>query len=92
MDWEAFAAGAELVSYFRWRQAPFAQEQMHEALLLPDSTLNEAWYAARDIAAEIAAKSITLETELDDEARTQDVTALEIDQLAELMDGNDMAA
>ena len=62
MDWEAFAAGAELVSYFRWRQAPFAQEQMHEALLLPDSTLNEAWYAARDIAAEIAAKSITLET------------------------------
>jgi beta-galactosidase len=58
--WEAFAAGAELVSYFRWRQAPFAQEQMHEALLLPDSTLNEAWYAARDIAAEIADAGITL--------------------------------
>lgn len=29
---EAFAAGAEIVSYFRWRQAPFAQEQMHEGL------------------------------------------------------------
>jgi beta-galactosidase len=60
--WEAFAAGAELVSYFRWRQAPFAQEQMHEALLLPDSTLNEAWYAARDIAAEIEKYSIALQT------------------------------
>lgn len=59
--WEAFAAGSELVAYFRWRQAPFAQEQMHEALLLPDSTLNEAWYAARDIAAEINAKGIKLQ-------------------------------
>jgi beta-galactosidase len=59
--WEAFAAGAELVSYFRWRQAPFAQEQMHEALLLPDSTLNEAWYASRDIAAEIEKHAITLQ-------------------------------
>jgi beta-galactosidase len=59
--WEAFAAGAELVSYFRWRQAPFAQEQMHEALLLPDSTLNEAWYASRDIAAEIEKHDIELE-------------------------------
>ena len=26
---EAFAHGADCVSYFRWRQAPFAQEQMH---------------------------------------------------------------
>ncbi|KCZ93390.1 beta-galactosidase [Hyphomonas johnsonii] len=34
--WEAFAHGAEFVSYFRWRQAPFAQEQMHAGLLLPD--------------------------------------------------------
>jgi beta-galactosidase len=58
--WEAFAAGAELVSYFRWRQAPFAQEQMHEALLLPDSTLNEAWFAARDVAGEIDKAGITL--------------------------------
>lgn len=35
--WEAFAHGAEVVSYFRWRQAPFAQEQMHAGLLRPDS-------------------------------------------------------
>jgi beta-galactosidase len=33
---EAYAHGAELVSYFRWRQAPFGQEQMHAGLLRPD--------------------------------------------------------
>ena len=36
--WEAFAHGAELVSYFRWRQAPFAQEQFHAGLNRPDGT------------------------------------------------------
>jgi beta-galactosidase len=35
--WEAFAHGAEVVSYFRWRQFPQAQEQMHAGLLRPDS-------------------------------------------------------
>lgn len=30
--WEAFAHGADVVSYFRWRQAPFAQEQNHAGL------------------------------------------------------------
>jgi beta-galactosidase len=39
---EACAHGAELTSYFRWRQAPFAQEQMHAGLLRPDSTEAEA--------------------------------------------------
>ena len=33
---EALAHGAEVVSYFRWRQAPFAQEQMHAGLLRAD--------------------------------------------------------
>ena len=33
---EAAAHGAEFVSYFRWRQAPFAQEQMHAGLNRPD--------------------------------------------------------
>lgn len=51
---EAMAHGAELVSYFRWRQAPFAQEQMHAGLLRPDSQaapgLDEAIQAASDIA------------------------------------------
>ena len=35
-SWEAIAHGAEVVSYFRWRQAPFAQEQMHAGLQRPD--------------------------------------------------------
>ncbi|MGB9144130.1 MAG: beta-galactosidase [Aestuariivirga sp.] len=33
--WEALAHGAEVVSYFRWRQATSAQEQMHAGLNLP---------------------------------------------------------
>ncbi len=36
--WEAFAHGADFVSYFRWRQLPFGQEQMHAGLLAPDRT------------------------------------------------------
>jgi len=50
---EAFAAGAETVSFFRWRQAPFAQEQMHEALLLPDSQPNEAFHVVAAVAREL---------------------------------------
>ena len=50
---EAIAHGAEVVSYFRWRQAPFAQEQMHAGLLRPDSApaagLREAEAVASDI-------------------------------------------
>lgn len=33
---EAIAHGAELVSFFRWRQLPFGQEQMHSGLLRAD--------------------------------------------------------
>jgi len=39
---EAMAHGAELMSWFRWRQMPSAQEQMHTGLLLPDGTEDEA--------------------------------------------------
>ncbi len=35
---EAFVSGVEVVSYFRWRQARFAQEQMHTGLLYFDNT------------------------------------------------------
>lgn len=48
---EACAHGAELTSYFRWRQAPFAQEQMHAGLLRPDSTEAEAADEVRAAAA-----------------------------------------
>lgn len=36
-SWEAFAHGAEAVCYFRWRQAHFAQEQMHAGLYTPNN-------------------------------------------------------
>ena len=51
--WEAFAHGAEAVCYFRWRQAPFAQEQMHAGLLRPDSVNAPAMGEAMAVAAEL---------------------------------------
>ena len=42
-SWEAIAHGAETVCYFRWRQAPFAQEQMHAGLLRVDDEPAPAW-------------------------------------------------
>lgn len=47
-SWEAFAHGAELVSYFRWRQLPYGQEQMHSGLNRPDGV--------RDVGGEEAAR------------------------------------
>ncbi|MEX3007166.1 beta-galactosidase [Hoeflea sp. TYP-13] len=47
---EAFAHGAEVVSYFRWRQAPFAQEQMHAGLLRPDGVEAEAFSEIETVA------------------------------------------
>jgi beta-galactosidase len=53
--WEAFAHGAEAVCYFRWRQAPFAQEQQHAGLLRPDSVAAPGLAEAAQVAAELAA-------------------------------------
>ncbi len=50
---EAIAHGAEVVSYFRWRQAPFAQEQMHAGLLRPDSQNAPAQIEVQKLAEEI---------------------------------------
>jgi len=55
---EAFAHGADCVCYFRWRQAPFAQEQMHAGLLRPDNSKTEAWSEAEQAMAEVAALDI----------------------------------
>ncbi len=52
--WEAFAHGAEAVCYFRWRQAPFAQEQMHAGLLRPDSAAAPALDEVAEVARELA--------------------------------------
>ncbi|MGB0906378.1 MAG: beta-galactosidase [Maricaulaceae bacterium] len=52
--WEAIAHGAEVVSYFRWRQAPFAQEQMHAGLQRPDGVTAPGGQEAADVAKEIS--------------------------------------
>lgn len=59
---EAFAAGAEAVSYFRWRQAPFAQEQMHEGLLLPNAAPNDAYHEVARISKEFSLLDARVET------------------------------
>ncbi|MEO9649982.1 MAG: beta-galactosidase [Roseobacter sp.] len=51
--WEAFAHGAEVVSYFRWRQAPFAQEQMHAGLHRPDDIAAPGLAEADQVAQEL---------------------------------------
>ncbi len=51
--WEAYAHGAEAVCYFRWRQAPFAQEQMHAGMLRPDNADAPALIEARKVAEEL---------------------------------------
>ena len=51
--WEAIAHGAEVVSYFRWRQAPFAQEQMHSGLQRPDGEFSECYEEILKVAQEI---------------------------------------
>jgi len=54
-SWEAIAHGAKVVNYFRWRQAPFGQEQMHAGLLRPD-----------DQNAEVAEEILKLSSEIKD--------------------------
>ncbi len=53
--WQAFAHGAEVVSYFRWRQAPFAQEQMHTGLHRPDRSVDQGGVEAAQVGAELQA-------------------------------------
>jgi beta-galactosidase len=52
-SWEAFAHGAEVLSYFRWRQAPFGQEQMHAGLLTPDRRMDVGGSEAAQVAQEL---------------------------------------
>lgn len=57
---EAIAHGAEFVSYFRWRQATAAQEQMHSGLNLPG--LDELSPGGKEVA--VVAKEIAALGEL----------------------------
>ncbi len=52
--WQAFAHGAELVSFFRWRQAPFGQEQMHAGLMRSDRSEDQGGIEAASVGAELA--------------------------------------
>ncbi len=59
---EAMAHGAEFTSYFRWRQAPFAQEQMHAGLLRSDNSIAEGAteaHAAADVIAQLGNQETT---------------------------------
>lgn len=69
--WEAFAHGADMVSYFRWRQAPYAQEQMHAGLLRPDDGPAPGFAEAQQVAREL--------TELPDVALARAPVALVFD-------------
>jgi beta-galactosidase len=52
-SWEAFAHHASVVSYFRWRQVPFAQEQMHSGLLLSNDEKADGYFEAESVINEI---------------------------------------
>ncbi|MGH1480176.1 MAG: beta-galactosidase [Geminicoccales bacterium] len=59
---EALAHGAEVVSYFRWRQAPFAQEQMHAGLLRPDGAQTKVFDEVRRVREEMGKLGLDGET------------------------------
>ena len=52
-SWEAFAHGAETVSYFRWRQASVAQEQLHSGLRRPDDKASLVWSEIESLGKEL---------------------------------------
>ena len=51
--WEALAHGASFVNFFRFRQVPFGQEQMHEGLLFSNNEPNKSYHVVQEVAAEI---------------------------------------
>lgn len=74
--WEALAHGAEVVSYFRWRQAPFAQEQMHAGLNLPNNQgLSQGGLEATQVGEELARIGTLPETQPASTAFVFDYTA-----------------
>lgn len=67
---EAAAHGAEYCSYFRWRQAPFAQEQNHAGLLYPNSQTAQGGLDA------MAASAVLTQVDLPSQKTTQAPIAL----------------
>ena len=62
--WEAFAHGADTVSYFRWRRSAFAQEQMHTGLLRRDSSHDQGYDEARQVLQDMTILNQTQDTEM----------------------------
>lgn len=56
--WEALAHGAEVVSYFRWRQFPQAQEQFHAGLNRPDFEPDLGFFETQQVAQELSRLSL----------------------------------
>ncbi|WP_246794825.1 beta-galactosidase [Burkholderia perseverans] len=79
-SWEAFAHGAGCVSYFRWRQAPFAQEQMHAGLNTPDNRLDIGGSEAAAVAGEL--RALLADAEADATAPVRSRVALLFDYTA----------
>ena len=77
-SWEAFAHDAEVVSYFRWRQAPFAQEQMHAGLMYRDNTPAPGQEEANKVSDELKKIEIVIDTK-EEEIRLLDDSSQEID-------------
>jgi beta-galactosidase len=61
---QAFAHGADVVSYFRWRAAIGAQELMHAGLNRHDGTPDQASAEARQVADELNAGNLSWGTEV----------------------------
>ena len=62
-SWEAIAHDAELVSYFRWRQAPFAQEQMHAGLKYRNNDDAPGMAEAQQLAQELSGLTLDATTQ-----------------------------
>lgn len=60
---EAMAHGAEFVAYFRWRQAPFAQEQMHSAIKRSDNAPAKVYDDIKSLAQELQEKQAQVKLE-----------------------------
>lgn len=60
-SWQAFAHGADCVCYFRWRQAPFAQEQMHAGVKRNDNSKSAAWVEIEKIRDELESVEFSID-------------------------------
>lgn len=60
-SWQAFAHGADCVCYFRWRQAPFAQEQMHAGVKRNDNSKAAAWAEIEQMRDELTTVNFSIE-------------------------------